>query len=819
MRTLRLRSRLLRATSAGFCLALASAPACAQLRPGSADRAKELNQQAVPNNADAAAAANPAGQTAAPATEVPRIIQHIVVRGTQRVEPGTVLTYIGVREGDNYVPADVDTALKALTTTGLFSDVRTSFDGATGTLTIRVTENPIVNQVVFEGNSKVSDKDLTKEVQIKPRAVFTRAKVQADVQRIIELYRRNGKFAARVDPQIIQRPQNRVDLIFSITDGPTTGVSKINFTGNKIFTSDTLRGQIATEESRWYKFLASNDNYDPDRLGYDRELLRKYYINRGYADFKVLSSVAQLTPDRTSFYINFTVEEGVRYKFGDITIDSKIRELPAAQLRPLVDVKRGDIYSQEDVQKAIDAMTNAAGTKGYAFAEVHPRLKRDPKTKTIDLGFEIVQGPRVYIEKINISGNTRTLDKVIRRQFRLQEGDAFNKVLIDRSRTRIRGLGFFKDVDVKNVPGSQPDRTNLTVDVTEQSTASLQVGLGYSSTTSLLGEVSYSDSNWFGRGQSLRVSLTASYITKQAVFSFTEPWFLDRELSAGFDLYETQTNFDQATFQSNTTAAVLRLGFPISEFSSVQVSYTYKIEDVKPYAGAPLDVQLAAGSLNGSIFGFSYAYADLDDVRKPTTGATFSFSQAFSGFGGNLKYINTAANFGIYRPLFDGGIISSLSGRFGYITGYNGSFVPFEDRFFDGGDTFRGFALAGIGPRDIVAPSNTGALGGTVRAIGTAQMRFPALLPESYGVGLALFTDFGTMGRLDNLSGFRQCTGAQYSGVGTCVKDNLAFRGSAGISVTWKSPFGPVQIDLGLPYAKTNYDRPQIIHFSTATGY
>src|SRR5882757_1513833 len=342
MRILRLRSRLLRATSAGLCLALVSVPAgkpaWAQLRPGAADRAKQLNQQ-PPNNADAAAAANPAAQVA-PAAEAPRVIQHIVVRGTQRVEAGTVLTYVGVREGDNYTPAEVDAALKALTATGLFSDVKTGFDGATGTLTIRVTENPIVNQVVFEGNSKVSDKDLTKEVQIRPRAVFTRAKVQADVQRIIELYRRNGKFAARVDPQIIQRPQNRVDLIFSIT-----GVSKINFIGNKIFTGDTLKSQIATEESRWWKFLASNDNYDPDRLQFDRESLRRYYINRGYADFKVLSAVAQLTPDRKSFYLNFTVEEGIRYRFGDVTIDSKIRELPAAQLRPLIDAKQGDIYS------------------------------------------------------------------------------------------------------------------------------------------------------------------------------------------------------------------------------------------------------------------------------------------------------------------------------------------------------------------------------------------------------------------------------------------------------------------------------------------
>ncbi len=818
---MRLRSRLLRATSAGICLAMVAVPAAGQLRPGAAERAKELNQQPDQNNAAANAAANPAAQVATPAATTVHTIQHIVVRGTQRVEPATVLTYVGLREGDNFTPADADTALKALTATGLFADVRTSFDEAGGTLTIRVTENPIVNQVVFEGNSKVSDKDLTKEVQIKPRAVFTRAKVQADVQRIVELYRRNGKFAARVDPEIIQRPDNRVDLIFSITDGPTSGVARISFVGNHIFDSDTLKGQIATEESRWWKFLASNDNYDPDRLNFDRESLRRYYINRGYADFKVLSAVAQLAPDRTNFYLTFTVSEGMRYRFGKIDIESKIKELPAAKLRPLIDAQPGDIYSQDAIQKAIDALENAAGTSGYAFAQVHPRFKRNPATHTIDMGFEIVQGPRVYIEKINISGNTRTHDDIIRRQFRLQEGDAFNRVLVDRSRTRIRSLGFFKEVEVKNVPGSQPDRTNLTVNVTEQSTASLSVGLGYSSTTSLLGEVSYSDSNWFGRGQNLRVSLQASYITKQAVFSFTEPNFLGRDgLAAGFDIYETQTNFDQAAFQQNSTALVGRVGYPISEYSTVALNYTYKIENVRPYAGAPLNVQLAAGSLNGSEIGFTYAYNDLDDIRKPTTGSTFALSQQIAGFGGNLKFLRTSANAATYTPMFDGAIIATLQGRANYLTGYGGSFVPFEERLFDGGDTFRGFALAGIGPRDLVAPNNTGALGGTVDAIGTFQVRFPSLVPESYGVNLGLFTDFGTLGRLDNLTpATRICTGAQYSGIGTCVRDNLAFRASAGISVQWKSPFGPVQIDLGLPYIKTSYDRPQIIHFSTATGY
>jgi len=824
MRTNGLKSRLLRATSAVLALGLAATPADAQLRAGAADRAKELNAEQAnpnllnPNNAAAAAAANPAATPGTPPAPPPRVIQHIVVAGNQRVEPGTVLTYITVREGDNFDPASTDAAVKALYGTGLFADVTTRF--ADGTLTIRVTENPIVNQVVFEGNSKVSDKDLTKEVQIKPRAVFTRAKVQADVQRIIELYRRNGKFAARVDPQIIQRPQNRVDLIFSITDGPTTGVSRINFVGNKIYDSDTLRGQIATEESRWWKFLASNDNYDPDRLSFDREQLRRYYSNHGYADFRVVSAVAELTPDRKSFYITFTVDEGAKYKFGKTTIDSKIRELPPGQLLPLVTIKAGEVYAQEKVQKAIDALTNAAGTKGYAFAEVHPRIQRDRNAHTINMSFEIVQGPRVYIEKIDIAGNTRTLDKVIRREFRLVEGDAFNRVLIDRSRTRIRGLGFFKDVDIKNNPGSQPDRTNITVNVTEQSTGSLSLGLGYSSTSQLVGEFSYTEINMFGRGQNLRASVQISQIQKQIQLSFTEPYFLDRPLSAGFDIYKVQTDYEQATYESDVTAAVLRIGFPISEFSSVGVNYMYKIENVRPFSNAPAEVVNAAGKTKGSIVSFSYGYNDLDDSRKPTDGVSFSLSQSFAGFGGSLKYIETGLGLATYAPLFDGSMVGSFSFKARMISGYDGAKVPFEERFFDGGDTFRGFALAGIGPRETTAPTNTGALGGTVDAIGTFAVRMPGLLPESYGINAGLFTDFGTLGHLDDLTpAQRVCTGPLQSGVGSCIRDNLAFRASAGISVQWKSPFGPVQIDLGLPYVKTKYDRPQILHFTGGTGF
>ncbi|MBV9064015.1 MAG: outer membrane protein assembly factor BamA, partial [Alphaproteobacteria bacterium] len=616
-------------------------------------------------------------------------VRDIRVRGTQRIEPGTVLSYMSIRPGDPYNPQTVDASLKTLFATGLFADVKINWDGSL--LTVSVVENPIINRVVFEGESKVSEKDLTKEVQLKPRMVFTRAKAQADVQRIIELYRRNGKFAATVDPEIIQRPQNRVDLIFSIVEGPTTGVARISFIGNKVFDDSTLKEQIATEESEWWKFLSTNDNYDPDRLTFDREQLRRFYLKNGYADFRVLSAIAELSPDRRDFYITFTVDEGPIYKFGKVVINSKIRELYPAGLRPLVPIISGRTYNAELVDKSIDALTNAAGTKGFAFAEIHPRIARNKAKHTIDVVFDIEQGPRVYIEKINIAGNTRTLDKVIRREFRLVEGDAFNRVLVDRSRTRIRSLGFFKDVDIKPAPGSQPDRTVLNVNVTEQSTGELQLGVGYSSTSSIVGQFSYTERNLFGRGQFLRASISLSSISKEAVLSFTEPYFLDRPISAGFDVYKTIVQFDQADYQSDTDAIGLRLGFPTSEYGSVGLRYTYRIDSVNPFANAPSAILLASGTESTSSLGYTYSYNTLDDPLKPRHGLTFQISQDFAGLGGSLKYLRSRAAFSYRRPVLWDQFVATFSANAGYINGYGGQPVRLNERFFEGGDTFRGF--------------------------------------------------------------------------------------------------------------------------------
>lgn len=794
MSTKALLARLKRVAPATLVLAsvVMIAPAGAQ---------QKAPKGATSGNADAAAAPEPAA---------PAVVRRITVQGAQRVEAATILTYITMHEGDTYSESASDKALKALFATGLFSDVKINFDGSV--MTVHVVENPIINRVEFEGNSKVTTKDLEKESQLKPRMVFTRAKVQSDIQRVIELYRRNGKFSASVDPQIIQRPQNRVDLIYSITEGPTTNVSRITFIGNKSYDDSTLRKKIATEESAWWRLLATNDNYDPDRLLFDREQLRRFYTSNGYADFNVKSAVAELTPDHSSFYITFTVDEGKKYQFGKVEIESRIKELPAQALRPLVDIRDGDLYDESRVEKVKDTLVNAVGSKGYASADVGVRLRRDPVTQKVDLIMRIEQGPRVYVDKINIVGNNRTLDRVIRRELRFQEGDAFNRDQIDRSRTRIRSLGFFKDVTIKNAAGSRPDKTDITVNVEEMSTGEVSLGAGYSSTSSFVGEFSYTERNLFGRGQYLRSSVAMSSISKQYQLSFTEPWFLNRPLAAGIDLYKWITNYNQANYQGDVTAAGLRVGFPTSEYGSVMLRYTFRVNKVTPYSGAPAsllqEIELYGASTNTSLIGFTFGYNTLDDYMKPTKGVMFSLSQDFAGLGGGLKFLKTEGSFSSYHKLF-WDMIGELTFQSGFIQGYGGNTVPIEERFFRGGDNFRGFKLAGIGPRDTSYQGDYGALGGDFYFQGTAQARLPDILPADYGMQFALFSDFGTLGHLD--TPFR---GAAYPN----VKDNLAFRASAGVSIKWKSPFGPVQIDLGVPIAKTSYDKPEFIHFSAGTG-
>jgi len=708
------------------------------------------------------------------------VVQRIVVEGTQRIEPDSVLSYMLLHQGQPYDPAVADRSLKVLFDTGLFSDVRMDWDGMT--LTVRVVENPILNQVVYEGNSQLSDADLNKEVQVRPRMVFTRARVQADVVRIIELYRRSGRFAATVDPKIIQRPQNRVDLVFEINEGPTTGVAAINFIGNRIFADSDLREQIATTTSAWWKFLTTNDNYDPDRLTFDREQLRRFYLSRGYADFRVVSAVAELAPDRQNFYVTFTVDEGELYTFGKIQIQSRIRDLNPDDLRPLLLTNEGDVYDATQIDKSVEALTYAAGTRGFVFIDIRPRVQRNPATKTIDLFYDIDEAPRVYIERINIVGNTRTRDEVIRRDFR--------------------------DVTIKEDPGSAPDRTVLTVTVTEQPTGELALGAGYSSQQGLLLDFSYTERNLFGRGQFLRASVSIGTFQKDYDFRFTEPYFMGRPLAAGFLVYKVITDFtDQIGYISDVTATGVQFGFPVSEFGRLSPHYNFAYTSIEAAGTTSLAVLLAAGSYSASSVGYTYTYDTRDDVIKPTKGWNFALSQDISGLGGDLKFLRSVVGVEYYHPFFFN-LVGDISLSAGYISGYGGLQVPINERFFKGGPSFRGFEIAGIGPRDVVGDA---ALGGQLYAIGTYQVRLPDILPADYGISLSWFTDFGSLGLIRGIN--KVCN------AGTCVRDNLAVRVASGIAVNWKSPFGPVEVDIGYPFLKQSYDKPQIIRLSAGTTF
>lgn len=751
--------------------------------------------------------------SAPPAHAEATLIQKVVVQGNQRIEAATILSYLAVQPGEKATTAQVDESLKSLFATGLFADVTIEQDGST--LIVKVVENPIINRVLFEGNNRLKEEDLAKEVQLKPRNVYTRAKVQADVQRIVELYRRSGRFAATVEPKLIQLAQNRVDLVFEITEGPKTGVRRINFIGNKLYSDSTLREALATKETRWWRFLSQNDSYDPDRLTYDREVLRRFYLTRGYADFRVISSVADLTPDGKDFFITFTVEEGEQYRFGDVDISTNIKELDPAALNPLLKMKAGQIYDVKKIDDTIDALIYAAGTKGYAFVDVRPRVHRDRDTHTIGLTFEVNEGPRVYVERININGNSRTLDKVIRREFRLSEGDAFNRVLVDRSKSRIRGLGFFKKVEITEEPGSAPDRTVLNVDVQEQSTGELSLGAGFSTADSFLFDASVAERNLLGRGQFLRLRLAVSGRRQQIDIRFLEPYFMNRNLQAGFDLFKVRTDYtDEAGFNTNSTGMVLRTGFPLTEFSRIAPRYTLRVDDIQVdnsqcarYGGngqVSDTVCREQGSSSSSIFGYTYTLDKRDDPVQPTHGFSFDFSQDVAGLGGSEQYLKSEGGITIYQAIRWFGwtkVVAKVDLSAGYIFPFENE-VNLADRFFKGASTFRGFKTAGVGPRDT---KTSDALGGDVYGLGSVEVTFPLGLPEEFGLTGAVFSDFGTVGQLDDPN--------------PVMRDDLSLRLSVGVGVLWDSPFGPVRLDFANALLKEDYDQTEVFRFSAGTRF
>ena len=729
------------------------------------------------------------------------MITDIVVQGNQRIEGETVRSYMIFKENQPYDAARVDASLKALFDTGLFADISMRRQG--NTLIVQVVENPIINRIAFEGNSAIKTEDLQQEVQLGTRSVFTRAKVQSDVQRIIELYRRRGRFSAVVEPKVIQLPQNRIDLVFEISEGPVTDVEAINFLGNEAFSDGRLRGVIATKESTWWRLFSSNDNYDPDRMSFDRELLRRFYLSEGYADFRVVSAVADLSRDDSAFFITYTVDEGPIYKFGEINVTTSMDELDPAMLEEFVAIKEGETYDAGLIEETVDAITFEAGTRGYGFAEVRPRVRRDRENQTVSITFEVNEGPRVYVERINIAGNTRTLDRVIRREMLMSEGDAFNRVLLDRSQRNIRALRFFSEVEVSEEPGSAEDRTIVNIDVTEQSTGSLQLGIGFSTVDNAVADVSISESNFLGRGQFVRFAVAISRRRQQFDMRFVEPWFLGRDMTAGIDLIGTKTDYqDEASFDQNTLGFGLRWGFPLTEDSNLTWRYTLRREQITNVdENASLAVKEARGTEVRSSIGYNYYIDRRNDPIEPTEGWDLDFNQEFAGIGGTVRFLRQELLAHYYQPIV-GEFIASQRVDGGWIFGI-GEDVRLNDRYFRGGASFRGFDRLGLGPRDTATGD---AVGAQAYIFGTTELSIPNGLPESLGVRTAIFTDYGYIGIADEQD------------VPT-VQDQFAPRVSAGVSVYWTSPFGPVRFDFANVLLKEDYDETEFFRFSAGTQF
>ncbi len=694
----------------------------------------------------------------------------------------------------------MDDSLKNLFDTDLFSDVRLERDGST--VIVRVVENPIVNRIVFEGNKRISDDILSDEIRLEARSVFTKARVQDDVQTIISLYRKSGRFAVRVEPKMVRLAQNRVNLIFEVFEGDRTEVSRISFVGNRRFSDPVLRDTIATKESAFWRFLSSNDSYDADRLAFDRELLRRKYLKEGYADIRTVSAVAELTPDLRAFHITFTLEEGARYKIRDVTISNRVKGIDDARLAQAIEVRSGDWYDAEAVEDTVDNLSEAASRLGHAFVQVVPKIEKDRTEHLLDIVFDVRPGPRVYVERIDIRGNLRTRDHVIRREFEVIEGDPFNSEKIRRSQRNLRNLGFFGGVDMRNLPGSEPDRTEIEVDVEEQSTGEIAFGVGFTSDGGLLGDISLAERNLLGKGQYFRIRTRAGQRTNEVDLSFTEPYFLDRKLRSGFDLFYSDEDFQrESSYDLDSRGFRLRADYVLGRDLTQRWRYELRQDHIGGISEATSPViKDLSGKSTASIIGHGLSYDTRDSRFDPKTGMLVTLDNDFAGLGGSEKFIRNRASIRNYDPVGDE-LTLAAGVSIGHIFSFDKS-VRIFDRFFLGGNNLRGFEFRGVGPRD---EDTDDAIGGKWFYSGSVGLWFPLGVAKEIGLRGRAFSDFGSLDGVDeDLVSIRRSS-------------NL--RASVGLGLSWQSPIGPMNIDFAKAVARENYDRLQTFHFSFGTNF
>ena len=724
-------------------------------------------------------------------------VREIEVNGLNRVENETVMAYLDISAGKTVSEEKLNESLKQLYATGLFEDVAFNVT-PDGTLMINVMESPVINQVLFDGNSKVDTQMLESEVQLKARSSFSKAKVQEDVQRILEVYKRTGRYAVVVEPKIIKRENNTVDLIYEIDEGPLASIDKINFIGNAHYSSSDLETEIMSKESRWYRIFSSSENYDAEKINYDKELLRRFYLRHGYADFRVSSAVAELSADKSSFVL----EEGPRYKISEIEIISELSGVEAPMVQDAVLLEEGDWYDAEKAEKSVLAITEELGQKGFAFVDVEPELVRDTPNGTLKLVFRIKEGERVFVNRINITGNERTDDDVIRREIRLDEGDAFNASKIKASRRNIENLNYFSKVDIQTEPTNDANQADVNVKVEEKSTGYFNVGVGYSTVNGALVRTGITENNFQGRGQQLGLDVGVSQRAQDYNLSFTEPYFMGRPLSAGIDLFHSSEDYqDEGSYDTKSTGGRLRFGWNYTDDLSQYLRYTLRQDKIDNVANdASIYIKQEEGDYVGSIIGQTLVYDKLDNRINPREGYYLSLGTDVAGAGGDEKFWRvdtkayhyfTIADYYTFKLFFNGGIIDSLDDKN----------IRLMNRYFLGGYNMRGFEYGGIGARDRYTDD---ALGGNWMIYTGAEMSFPMGLDE-LGIRGRTFVDVGMLGKPDNINS-------------QIVEYSSTPRVATGVGLTWQSPMGNISVDFAVPVVKEDYDKTEVFRLNFGTN-
>ena len=725
------------------------------------------------------------------------VINKIDIKGNLRLDDNTIFSYINLNENSQILKSDLNTLFKDLFATEMFSEIK--FEIESSKLIIIVTENPIINRIALEGNKRLEDEDILPEISVKTRDVFTKTKIQNNLQRILALYRASGRYAAVIEPKVIYLKQNRVDIVFEIFEGPLSKVESIKFLGNKNYSDSRLKREITTSESRWWKVLTSGGKYDPDLLNFDKERLKKFYADQGFVDAEIAFAIGEINNNKDKFYVTFVVNEGSRYKFGKINVDVEIKQYKKTDILKAITIKKGNWYSATKVENNITDLTQRIIDSSTPFINIVPQLNRR-ENNVIDVKFLIKPGQKKYINRIIISGNTRTLDKVIRRTMRVAEGDPFNRNLIDRSETLIRNLGHFSKTKVELSDNFEMQNTvDINVDVKEQSTGSLVLGGGYSSTTGATANIGVSENNLLGKSQRINLSLSTGERENRADFSFTEPFFLDRNVALTSNIFTTVTEFLESNYDNERDGGGFTISYNVGEFGSQSLGYRLEKRNIVAYSDAASSIKSIAGESIASVISFGNAIDKTDSKYDPKDGWVISNRISLAGLGGDKKYFRTTSKIASYEEIFNEKIIASLSGQIGYVLGLNQD-IDISDRFFLGGTSFVGFQNAGIGPRDKTTDDS---LGGNIYYTVTPQIQFGVGLPDELGIRARIFSTTGSLTSIDtNTSNYY---------------DNESLRMTAGAGLLWQSPFGPIRIDYTIPIMKETHDKTETFSFNVGS--